>query len=268
MIYELIKNGAVAPAGKIANKDAALRQAAELLAGKASGLNSEEIYKSLSEREALGSTGIGDSIAIPHATGDKLDEFRMVLITIPGGVDFDAIDGKPVKVIFAMLGPASRRSEHVRILAALSRLSKKDDFVNRLAAVSSAEDVLTLLRKLEGDEAAEIQTVEKSLLIAMVQEENYLEPLLEVLASVSFGGISVLDGYGAGRYLHTMPLFSMFWTDENRKDDVKVVLAVIDRHLGNDVIRRISATVADPGKDSGLMIALQQLSLVSGSLDL
>lgn len=268
MLKELIDTGAVTLGVEMENKDAVLAESARLLSLGVDGLDAETVYGLLSKREALGSTGIGDGIAIPHATNEGLNEFHLALITVPKGVDFYAIDGKPVRVVFAMLGPAAKRSTHVRILAALSRLSKKPHFIDTLIDARSGEEVTALLDETEENGGDEIKSVEKSLLVAMVQNQAYFEPLLEVLASGTGAGITVLEGHGAGRYLHAMPLFSVFWTDENQKDDIRVVLAVIDRHTGNETIRRISTTVANPGKDTGLLVGIQDLSLVSGSLDL
>lgn len=233
-----------------------------------SQIGADKIFDLLTTRESQGSTEIGEDIAIPHATEDRLEDFHFAVITIPDGVDFDSIDGKPVQVVFAMIGPSAKRSNHVRILAALLRLSKKKGFIKSQISASKAQNVMAFFLDAEEPEAPESQIIEKSPVFAFVQEASYLEPLLEVLASVSDVGITILEGHGAGRSLQVMPLFSVFWTDEDRKEDIKLVLAVVHRHTGNDIIRRISSTVVDPTKDSGLLVALQDLSLVSGSLEL
>jgi len=270
MLNRLIAEGQISLGMKTLSKEEVISAASELLAKnpEAGQIGAEKIRDLLMNREGLGSTGIGDGIAIPHATDDRLEDFHFAVITIPDGVDFDSIDRKAVQVVFAMVGPSAKRSVHVRILAALSRLSKKKGCMKSLVSASTAQDVMALFLGAEEPEAPEPRMVEKSLFFALVQESAYLEPLLEVLASVTDVGITVLEGHGAGRYLHAMPLFSVFWTDNDRKEDIKLVLAVIDKHTGNDIIRRISSTVADPAKDTGLLVALQDLSLVSGSLEL
>ncbi len=269
MITQLIDERAVSLGVGAGNKNEILKQAAELLAGiQDDGPGQDEVFRLLSDREALGSTGIGGGIAIPHATVEGSGEFKLALLTVPGGVDFDSLDGKPVTVIFAMLGPAERRSTHVRILASLSRLMKDSNFVGSLVGASSVGAVIDLFRNAEEPEAPAMKTVEKCLLLAIVQKDEYLEPLLEILTGISQSEITVIEGHGAGRYLHALPLFSMFWTDESRITESKVVMAVIDRHTGNETIRQISTGVADPSRESGLMIAIQDLSLVTGTLEL
>lgn len=270
MITQLFDKRAVKLGVNAGTKDEVIRLAAEMLAGiqDKGGPGKDEIYSLLNERESLGSTGIGESLAIPHATVDGSGEFKLALISIPKGVDFDSFDSKPVKVVFAMLGPAERRSTHVRILAALSRMMKDPGFVGKLVNATSPEDVLELFRNAEEPETPAARTVEKSMLMAVVQKDEYLEPLLEILTAVSQSETIVMEGHGAGRYLHSLPLFSMFWTDDSRKTESKVVMAVIDRHAGNETIRQISTGVADPSRDSGLMITIQDLSLVTGNLEL
>ncbi len=270
MITQLINERAVSLGANATDKSDILRQAAVLLAGiqDKGGPNADDIYRLLSDREGLGSTGIGGGLAIPHATIDGSGDFKLALLTVPAGVAYDSLDGKPVTTIFAMLGPAERRSTHVRILASLSRMMKNPDFVGKLLAASSYSEAVDLFRNAEEPEATAAKTVEKSLLTAVIQNDEYLEPLLEILTGISESEIIVLEGHGAGRYLHALPLFSMFWTDESRKTESKVVTAVIDRHTGNEAIRQISAGVVDPSRDSGLMITIQDLSLVTGSLEL
>jgi len=270
MIGTMIQERAMALNIAADGKDAVLHRAAELLADgfPGDGPPRDTVYRLLADREKLGSTGIGGGIAIPHATTDDLDDFRMALLTLPGGVDFGSLDGRPVMVVFAMIGPESRRSDHVRILAALSRLVKQEGFTESLAGASDPQDAIRLVRTTEEPDAPASATVAKSLLWAVVQNESYLEPLLEVLTGISDSEVVVVEGHGPGRYLHALPLFAMFWADESRKTESKVIIAVIDRHVGNETIRRISSDVVDPSRDSGLMVAIQDLSLVTGSLDI
>lgn len=270
MINQLIDERALRLDAAAGSKDEVINLASELLAGiqEKGGPGKKEIYRLLTDREALGSTGIGDGIAIPHATVEGSGEFKLAIITIPGTVDFDSLDGKPVSVVFAMLGPAEQRSNHVRILASLSRLMKIPGFLGDIVKTTSVKDFRDLFQAAEDPDTPDVKTVAKSLLLAVVQRDEYLEPLLEILTGISQSETIVMEGHGAGRYLHALPLFSMFWTDESQKTESKVVIAVIDRHAGNETIRQISTGIADPSRESGLMVAIQDLSLVSGSLEI
>ncbi len=270
MIASLVKETRTRLGAKPKDKDEVLKMAASLLATDqgAVGIPEQDILNLLVQREELGSTGIGEGIAIPHATIPGASEITIALITVPDGVDYNSLDGKPVKAVFAMCAPEDRRSAHVRNLAELSRLVKNPGFLQQLCAAETFKQITDVL---SGDEPAgeqETKPSKKSLLWAVIQKPELLEPLLEVLTGITSSEAVVFDSHSSGRYLKAMPLFASFWTDEERRTDAKVVMAVIDRHAGNETIRRISSSVADPSREEGLLLALQELSLVTGNLEL
>jgi mannitol/fructose-specific phosphotransferase system IIA component (Ntr-type) len=105
----------------------------------------DELFRQLWEREQLGSTGIGQGVAIPHC---KLKGLRHGVVSIgmvPAGVDFGAVDGQPVKVFFLVISPAESPAEHLQILAALSRWIKAGQHAGRLLALRDPGQVYDLL---------------------------------------------------------------------------------------------------------------------------
>jgi PTS system nitrogen regulatory IIA component len=97
-----------------------------------SGIDQEEMVRVLLERERLGSTGIGEGIAIPHG---KLKSLQSLLVSFgrsQKGVDFEAIDGKPAHLFFLLLAPENSTGDHLRMLAGISRLLKDETFRQRL----------------------------------------------------------------------------------------------------------------------------------------
>ncbi len=270
MITPLIKETRTRLGAHPKDKDDVLKMAASLLAADqgAVGIPEEEILKLLVKREELGSTGIGEGIAIPHATIPGASEITIALITIPEGINFNSIDRKPVRAVFAMCAPPDKRADHVRNLAELSRLVKNPGFLKALTGASSFEEVLRALGADGPAEEPQIQTTRKSLLWAVVQKPEFLEPLLEVLTGMTSAEAVVFDAHGSGRYLQALPLFASFWSGEERRTAAKVVMAVINRHDGNEIVRRISSSITDPAREEGLLLALQELSLVTGNLEL
>ena len=104
---------------------------------KISGVDQKEMVRVLLERERLGSTGIGEGIAIPHG---KLKSLQSLLVSFGRsrkGVDFEAIDGKPAHLFFLLMAPENSTGDHLRMLACISRLLKDDTFRQRLL---TAED--------------------------------------------------------------------------------------------------------------------------------
>jgi nitrogen PTS system EIIA component len=107
------------------------------------------VLKLLIEREHLLSTGIGDGVAIPHTPVPGLVNQKAALVLCPQGVEFAAIDQQPVKIFFAVIGPKSAASEHLKILARLSRLLKSPETRRRLLESTSSEQAYSLIQEQE-----------------------------------------------------------------------------------------------------------------------
>lgn len=107
-------------------------------------------FDAVMEREGYMSTGIGSGVAIPHAKTDAVDSLVAAFARVEDGVDFKAIDGKPVYLVFLLLTPENEAGLHVRALAKISRLLKNLDFKNRLLEMESAEEIVEAIREQEG----------------------------------------------------------------------------------------------------------------------
>ena len=99
------------------------------------------LLQSLLARERLGSTGLGNGIAIPHCRLKNIDRVMSALITLAEPIDFDGIDGKPVDIIFILLAPAQALQEHLNALAALAELCNHTEFRQNLRAATSTEQL-------------------------------------------------------------------------------------------------------------------------------
>lgn len=95
----------------------------------------------LMEREKLGSTGIGDGIAIPHGKLKGLDTLLLSFGRSREGIDFESIDGKPVHLFFLLMAPESSTGQHLKALAKISRMLKDEHFRSELMSAPSAEDL-------------------------------------------------------------------------------------------------------------------------------
>lgn len=104
-------------------------------------LSADLLLQSLLARERLGSTGLGNGIAIPHCRLKNIDRVMGALITLATPIDFDAIDGKPVDIIFILLAPAQALQEHLNALAALAELCNHSEFRQNLRAATNAEQL-------------------------------------------------------------------------------------------------------------------------------
>jgi PTS system nitrogen regulatory IIA component len=131
-------------------KPEVLRELSEALVSCVPGLDRAELYAMLVEREKLGSTAMGDGIAIPHARIESLDRVLAVFGLSRGGVDFDSLDGQPTHLFFLLVAPGREGSAHLLLLARLSRLLGIDAFRARLREVGTTDE---LFRAIEEEES-------------------------------------------------------------------------------------------------------------------
>ena len=108
-------------------------------------LPTETVFAELDKRERLGSTGIGDGIAIPHAKYAGLTETIGLVARLKPALEFDAVDGRPVDLVFLLLAPASSDKMHLNALAAVSRRLRNRDVIAKLRASPDAASFYSLL---------------------------------------------------------------------------------------------------------------------------
>jgi fructose-specific phosphotransferase system IIA component len=110
-----------------------------------------ELVTKLEDREKLSTTGIGEGIAIPHASIDSIQETVILLGVAPNGVDFNSIDGKPVDIIFMIIGSQAIPRQHIQILAKIVRLCRNKELMNKIRTeFTSPQETLDAIRMMEG----------------------------------------------------------------------------------------------------------------------
>jgi len=150
-ITGMLKKDSIIEELQATSKRAVLAELSEILRRDTEGLPPGAMVDVLLEREKLGSTGIGDGIAIPHGKLKNLDRLMISFGRSRQGIDFDAIDGRPVHLFFLLMAPESSTGQHLKALAKISRMLKDPEFRNGLMAATSAEEIY---RKIaEKDEA-------------------------------------------------------------------------------------------------------------------
>jgi len=150
-LKQLISPEAVISDLKAKDKVSVLAELVRPLLNQDPGLDKDELVKILLEREKLGSTGIGDGIAIPHGKVEKLEELLISFGRSMEGIDFDSMDGKPAHLFFLLLAPESSTSSHLTALAQLSRLLKNKTFREQLLEAEETSDIFQLIVEA-GDE--------------------------------------------------------------------------------------------------------------------
>ncbi len=151
-------NDLLVPDGVIADlKATSKKQALQDLARRAadvSGLHERAVFDVLMERERLGTTGVGNGIAIPHGKLPKLERLYGLFARLEQPIDFQAIDERPVDLIFVLLAPESAGADHLKALASISRLLRDKTVCDKLRGTDSAEALWAILTESEEDRAA------------------------------------------------------------------------------------------------------------------
>lgn len=133
------------------------RQALQVVADIAArqlGLDAGDIHQALTDRERLGSTGVGMGVAVPHAALPGLDRMYGVFIRLEEPIDYEAIDDMPVDLIFALLAPENAGTEHLRALAKVSRVLRQKDLREQLRAIENSDAIYALLTGIADSNAA------------------------------------------------------------------------------------------------------------------
>lgn len=122
-----------------------LHELADVILGERADYNQKGTVDILLEREKLGSTGIGDGIAIPHGKLNIIDALAVSFGRSRDGIDFNAMDGKPVHLFFLLLAPENAAGQHLKMLAKLSRMLKDATFRKNLLEAASTEDLYRII---------------------------------------------------------------------------------------------------------------------------
>ena len=144
-IADIVAPDRVQLAADVQSKKRALEQLADILAEGTPYLTAADVFNGLIGREKLGSTGVGDGVAIPHARLKGIDDCIGAFIRLPQGVDFEATDDQPVDLIFGLLVPEDATDEHLKLLRQLAEIFSETE---TLADLREANDDRSLYRAL------------------------------------------------------------------------------------------------------------------------
>lgn len=157
-IRDLLKKDLMVLDLKADTKDAAIKEIADKFFEKGYVKSAEDFAEGLREREAQGSTALGESVAIPHSKNKTVIEPAVLFARKIGGLDYDALDGMPTEIFFAIGAPDGENNLHVATLAELSKMIMKDGFIDDLKKVENEDEVYAVIEKYSAKE----KTVEEA----------------------------------------------------------------------------------------------------------
>jgi mannitol/fructose-specific phosphotransferase system IIA component (Ntr-type) len=151
MIGDLVAGASLVADIAGANKEAVLKELlAAAQAGGGFGAKAQKaLQKRINEREAIGSTGLGNGVAVPHVKSDDVTKATLVLARSKKGLDWSAIDGRPVHIVFLLVSPAEEPEIHLQCLRWIAGLARNADFRRFLLDASDETAMRDLLREME-----------------------------------------------------------------------------------------------------------------------
>ena len=144
-LSDILKPELVVPDLNAQDKKGVLEELAQIITQQEPSLSKGSLLQVLLERERLGSTGIGDGIALPHGKLKELDHLCICFGRSTKGLDFDSIDEKPAYVFFLLLAPENSAGVHLKALAKISRMLKDGNFRRRLMGAQSSQEIYEMI---------------------------------------------------------------------------------------------------------------------------
>lgn len=269
-LYNILDEQACTVNFKAKDKIDALKKIASIAAHTPSlqGYSEELIFQKLQERELKGTTGFGKGVAIPHTRIDGMTDFLLFIVTSPKGVNFKSIDHKKVHLFFVLVGPSTNVSEHLKILASISRLLSQSGFKKELVKAPSRIALYeAFIRNTRMEDKAEIKIKKYKLLHIILYVEEFLYDILEYLLENGIEGATIIESYGMGQYISNIPLFASFigFMKEN-KNQSKTIITLIPETQEQKLIEGIEKITGDLNKKQGAMVFTQEVSFSKGTM--
>ncbi len=144
-IIDIIKKDSIIANLVGTNKEEVLNEVTDFLLNKEIIKDKQVLLHTLIEREKLGSTGIGENVAIPHGKSDELSKVVMVFARSLKGLDFESLDQKPVHFVCVVIAPSKSTGQHLKALARISRIFKSKSLRDEILKLSDANQIYSLI---------------------------------------------------------------------------------------------------------------------------
>ena len=240
------------------NKDEVLRKLAAMMATHPAiaEVGADTIYRLLSEREAKGTTGLGRSVALPHARVPGLKQFVAGLAVAPKGVDFSAVDRRKCRLLFVVLGPAEEPSGHLKALAGISRITGSARRRRALLEAKTSEALYeVMVQQCDPSAAVPVQAQRMRILLVILYDEDLLYDVLQYFLEQGIEGATVLEGLGMGHYISNVPVFAEYiGFMQQRKQHSQTILTLIPAEREAALLEGLELITGDMQTRQGAMV--------------
>jgi PTS system nitrogen regulatory IIA component len=173
-------------------------------------VDSATILKALNERERTATTGVGKEVGIPHGKIMGLKSIAGAIGVARRGIEYDSVDGLPVRFVVAMVAPPEESGPYLRILAKVARLLSDASFTELLVTASSPGEIHDRVSSMEEATAPVTSTEEQRMLLFELKDPDYFDVVVEYFTEVGGTSATVLDARNVRGFLTKVPLFSDF----------------------------------------------------------
>ncbi|MCI0500070.1 MAG: PTS sugar transporter subunit IIA [Planctomycetales bacterium] len=240
---------------------AALAKKSRLL----NAVSEEAVLEALQERETLGTTAFGHGIAIPHCRMRGVRDFVVGLMTVPNGVEFESEDGKKVHLIVFIIAPLQQSNQHIRLLSVISQALQDAAVVKRMIKAKTDDELKTVFLRAAAMDVSEQIPAMRNQIHVFVQDDKVFRDILAALSGLDNVLLSIVEGTRSRSYLSQSPLYADFSGSD--KAVCKIIVAIVERTLSNEVIRRIEGITGSLFECTGVMVTVQELTYSAGSLE-
>ena len=148
-VFELLDEKFILTDFKSVEKDSVINELIDLYKGIDKVNDIEMVRTAILDREKIMSTGVGKGFAIPHGKTNAVNDVIAAFGKTTNDIDYDALDGKPVHLVFLLVGRDDMVSKHIKLLSRISRLMNKDEFRERLINANSKEEIINIFKEEE-----------------------------------------------------------------------------------------------------------------------
>ncbi len=268
-LAEVIRNECVRAGAGFEDKAMVLCEIASLArqSGLCGDVGEETILEALQERETLGSTGIGGGVAIPHCKLRGIQDFVVGAISLPEGVDFESSDRKKVHLLVFIIAPMEETNKYMRLLSSISRQLSDRISVEKMAKAQSSEELVRALLAQADSEIPTYDSGRRNLLSVFVQDQKVFGQIMDALVGLEGSSLTVLDARNSRIFTGGSPLYAATGGASPNGEFCRGILAVVERRLTNEMIRRIEGITGSLAECMGVLVTVQELSYCAGSLE-
>jgi len=254
------------------SKDKAMEKMAALLASNSESIGTEtpaSIFEGMQTREKLGSTGMGNGIAIPHCRLEGMKKFSLALSVCHKGINWDSIDNRSVHIICAIAGPISGTEEHLRLLAGAARVLSNSkaryELLNSKTEFAMRETFLYHLSPVTAKKSTEKR---KKLLLMVLQEEKVYNDIMELFLEIGIEGAVTINSDMMGPMLSSVPIFAGFMDVLGRsRPEPRILLTLVPEDEVGETVSSIENITGDLDNHRGACIIVMDTISIRGSLE-